>query len=378
MPPALPAPNYFPWLDPLRGFAALSVLVAHLVMLASLPIPTWYPVAWFRIGFLGVDLFFAISGAVILLSLAELQRRYGDNFRRAFAWRRIARILPLYLVTGAAFLLLVKPEILARADAAFVVLAHLLFVHNLFPSTHGVINGPSWTLGVEAQFYFVMCLIGPWVLRLSLTRLALLGLGVALVWRAGVWWWLVHDQTTPDTNLVFIASTQLPGVFDEFVAGMLAARWCMAWRARDEEPRASIAMWFSLAALAAWALAIAAMHAAMPVYWTGFHSVIGLRTLVALAVGLSVAAMLAWPSPARESRAMRLSGDLSYGIYLWHMGALLILQGLLPGTNPWLFGGCMLMATLALSALGWFGLERPAMRWARNAAARPAPAPAAQ
>ena len=374
MTPEPHAPAYFAWLDPLRGFAALSVLAAHLVMLAGLPIPTWYPVAWFRIGFLGVDLFFAISGAVILWSLAELQRRHGERFRRAFAWRRVARILPLYVVTCVAFVCLVRPDILARADALFVVLAHLSFVHNLFPSTHGVINGPSWTLGVEAQFYLVMCLLGPWLLRLAWWRLALLGLSVALAWRAGVWWWLAYDQAAPDTNLVFIASTQLPGVFDEFVAGMLAARWSMARRGG----RASTGAWLVVAAIVAWSVAIWAMHVAMPVYWTGAYSVIGLRSLIAVAAGLSVAAALSLSAPRRASPALRLSGDLSYGIYLWHMGALLILQGLMPGADPWLFGGAVLACTLALSALGWFGLERPAMRWARAGTAGRREAVAAQ
>jgi peptidoglycan/LPS O-acetylase OafA/YrhL len=368
-PEAAPAPAasgvHFAWLDPLRGFAALSVLAAHLVMLAALPIPTWYPVAWFRIGFLGVDLFFAISGAVILLSLAALQRRHGDAWRRPFAWRRLARIVPLYLLTCAAFVLLVRPDILQRPDAAQVVLAHLFFVQNLFPSTHGVINGPSWTLGVEMQFYALMLLAGPWLLRMSVLRLASLGVAVGVGWRALVWWRLVQGEAEPDTNLTFIWSTQLPGVIDEFVGGMVAARWWMQRRDRGQAPGARAALGLGLAALLAWAAVIAAMHAAMPVYWTSPWSVIGLRSGFALAAGLSVAAVLACPAPRHGRSAWRLGGDLSYGIYLWHMGVLLLLQGWLSGWSPWAFGAAVLGLTLLLSGLGWFLVERPAMRRVR-------------
>ena len=357
---AAATPGHFAWLDPLRGFAALSVLAYHLVALAGLPIPTWYPVAWFRIGLLGVDLFFAISGAVILLSLAQLQRGFGAHFRRPFALRRAARILPLYLLAGLFFVLVVNPSVLQRPDALQVVLAHLFFVHNLFPSTHGVINGPSWTLGVEVQFYLLVLAIGPWLLRVPLRGLLSAGLAVALAWRAFVWW---RYAAAGDSNLVFIYSTQLPGVIDEFVAGMLAARW---WMARRAPASATLAGGLAVAALGAWALAIALMHHFMPVYWTAFGSVVGLRSVLALAAGLSVAAALAFASPARPSAAMRLGGDLSYGIYLWHMGALLLLQAAWPQAPAWPFALAVLALTLALSAASWFAVERPAIRWSRG------------
>lgn len=358
-------PGHFAWLDPLRGFAALSVLAYHLVALASLPIPTWYPVAWLRIGMLGVDLFFAISGAVILISLAQLQRRFGEKFRGPFALRRAARILPLYLLAGAFFVAVVNPSVLQRPDALQVVLAHLFFVHNLFPSTHGVINGPSWTLGVEVQFYLLVLLSGRWLLRVPMRWLALAGIAVAIVWRAFVWWRYVPGG---DSNLVFIYSTQLPGVIDEFVAGMLAARW---WMARATPVSATFAAGLVTAALAAWGFAIALMHFFMPVYWTSFASVVGLRGALALAAGLSVAAALAFASPARAAAPLRLSGDLSYGIYLWHMGALLLLQIWWREAPPWSFALAVLVLTLALSAASWFFVERPAIRWSR---AKSAPA----
>ena len=355
---------YIPWLDPLRGFAALSVLAFHCVALAALPIPSWYPLGWFRIGFLGVDLFFAISGAVILFSLQQLESRLGGFSRRAFAMRRLARIVPLYLLTGTCFLLVVKPDIAQRADAIQIVLAHLFFVQNLFPSTHGAINGPSWTLGVEMQFYLLVLLIGPWLLRASLARLVVFGLGTALLWRAAVWFWSVQ-RTGEEGNHVFVFSTQLPGVFDEFVAGMIAARWLMQRRAEARPLGSSSAAALTVVAIAAWGLVIGWMHVHIDDYWTHPIPVIFLRSAIALAAGLSVAAALAWPAPQRELSGLRACGDLSYGLYLWHMGALLLLQSAWPQAEPWSFASVVLAITIALSAITWRWVERPAQRAAR-------------
>jgi peptidoglycan/LPS O-acetylase OafA/YrhL len=366
------ASPYFAWLDPLRAFAALSVVLYHLVALAGLPWPSWYPAGWIRIGFLGVDLFFAISGAVVLYSMARLQQEAPASFRAAFALRRVARILPLYLVTGAACLALAQPDVLQRPDAWQVVLAHLLMVQNLFPSTHGAINGPSWSLGVEMQFYLVVLLLGPWLLQLRLRTLALLGLAVGLGWRAAVWWLMARHSAPEESHRVFIFATQLPGLFDEFVAGMLALRWSLQRRAQDRAPRA-----WPLAALAllAWAAAIALMHRYAPVFWSHPATVVGLRALLALAVGLTVAATLALPAPRRGAAWLRLGGDLSYGIYLWHMGVLLVLQGLWPAAPPWRFALAVIGATLLLALLGWKLLEKPALRAARRAEARLAAPP---
>ena len=69
---------HFPWLDPLRFFAALSVLLFHLADVLKFPLPGSGPLVWFSGGFLGVDLFFAISGAVIALSENHADMKAGD------------------------------------------------------------------------------------------------------------------------------------------------------------------------------------------------------------------------------------------------------------------------------------------------------------
>jgi peptidoglycan/LPS O-acetylase OafA/YrhL len=86
------------------------------------------------------------------------------------------------------FVLLVKPDILQRADIVRLLVAQLLFVQNLSASTHGVINGPSWSLGLEMQFYVLMALGGMLLLKARGWILPAILFAVALGWRALVWW----------------------------------------------------------------------------------------------------------------------------------------------------------------------------------------------
>ena len=138
----------YPGIDLLRGFAALLVLAYHVVehgRWTAMPNSGYGYVV--RHGWVGVDLFLVTSGFVITLSALECLRRDPADAQRAFAVRRLARIVPLYLLTGAVFLILVRPAMLGIEPGrlAVHVLSHLFFVHNLHPGTHGSINGPTWS-----------------------------------------------------------------------------------------------------------------------------------------------------------------------------------------------------------------------------------------
>lgn len=366
-------PPYYPAVDALRGFAASSVLVYHLVALAGLPMPRWYPLAWFRVGFFGVDLFFAISGAVIVLSIHALAGRFGAHWRREFARRRVARVVPLYLLTSVVFVLLLAPGFLGRGDLPLQLGSHLLFVHNWFPSTHGSINGPSWTLAVEMQFYAVAVLLGLALLRLRLRTLLLAALGTGLGWRLACWWLLVANPATAQPELGFVYQTQLPGVAEEFAAGMLAARWMLARRATGKLPGMRSALSLAGFALLAWACALALAHAFAPSFWTGLLPVLAIRLLVAVAAGLSVAAALAVPPGVLAGPVVRALGDLSYGIYLWHLIVLLSVQRWLAPASPFATAALVVALTLVVAWLGWRLLERPFVRRARRAARSVAP-----
>src|SRR5579872_4890824 len=188
-------------LDGLRGALASYVMLSHTIPFA--PLPHW--LLWlFQHGGAGVDMFFILSGVVIVQSL--------DSFRyraRPFLIARVARIYPVFLVvfalavvvqpiaTGFERMAWIGPDSPARfiwsggwpSAWGVFVLTHLTMTHGLFPN--GVLPdvwvgflGAAWSLSTEWQFYVLALLIGR---RLGLRALAWLFLAVAaasIAWHA--------------------------------------------------------------------------------------------------------------------------------------------------------------------------------------------------
>lgn len=98
-----------------------------------------------------------------------------------------------------------------------------MFVHNLNINLHGAINGSNWSLATEMQFYVLMLLVAPWIRTGRWWAIAAVFIGLAWAWRYGVTLF-VQQSSQLGPFPVFVAATQLPGMLDEFVAGLLLAR----------------------------------------------------------------------------------------------------------------------------------------------------------
>jgi peptidoglycan/LPS O-acetylase OafA/YrhL len=188
-------------LDGLRGLLAFYVMLSHTLPFA--PLPAW--LLWlFKHGGAGVDLFFILSGLVIVQSLNS----FGYH-ARPFLIARVARIYPVFLVvfvfamlvqplpTGFERMTWIGPDSEARyiwsggwpSTWRLVLATHLTMTHGLFPN--GVLPdvwigflGAAWSLSTEWQFYVLALLIGE---RVGLRRMAWLFLGMglaALAWQA--------------------------------------------------------------------------------------------------------------------------------------------------------------------------------------------------
>lgn len=147
-------------LDSLRGMSALAVCWFHFSansMVGAGPIRTSGAYGW-----LGVEVFFVISGFVIPLAL--LRERYSLSNYRTFLLKRLTRLYPPYLASVAlGFVLLVIYSIYKgqpRVDLdANDLLLHLGLLNDLFGRPW--INSIYWTLAIELQFYLMVGLLFP-------------------------------------------------------------------------------------------------------------------------------------------------------------------------------------------------------------------------
>ena len=161
------------YLDGLPGVAVLLVVVFHVWILSGTPgIAVTVPLIgrtenltiFFAAGFVGVNLFFVLSG--FLLSQYWLRADYDGRPRpstRRYLRHRLFRIVPAYYFVLLVTLVLLTPALIPPAlvysnTGLFILGAHLTFTQYLFPissSSYGV-NGPMWTLTMEMTFYLLL------------------------------------------------------------------------------------------------------------------------------------------------------------------------------------------------------------------------------
>ena len=147
-------------LDGLRGIAVLLVLWYHVWEISFLPAP----LPWLQFvpetGFIGVPLFFFLSGFVITYPFVRARvAKTQQPTWGYFAWRRFIKIVPSYLLSIAIAYAIGYAATQGGGPVWRDILAHLFFVHTWWPSTFGSINGVLWTLAVEVEFYCIFPLV---------------------------------------------------------------------------------------------------------------------------------------------------------------------------------------------------------------------------
>ena len=363
-----PTGFHFPLLDALRGFAAISVVVYHVIkhfQWSEFPISG--PLVWFRIGGLGVDLFFVISGFVISLSAFQ---RIDANLKGGFIWpfavARATRIVPLHYLTCTVFLIFVEPNLVLVPDIWKQVLSHTLFVHNWFLTHQGGINGVNWSVAAEMQFYILIAFTARWLRNAPWRLVLLLAVTISWSWRALSFYMVTQDGAW-GTFPVFVYSTQLPGTLDEFVIGILLARALLSPKG------AKMIIWLNARPYIALGSAITVGGLALKIYWwnsTYWNSaamVIGFKSLLAVACGLIIliTCLVRHDSVIWVTSPLRYLGVISYGIYLWHLPVILALKRVtwLNGATalPWVLG-----LTIFLASASWHYFEQPFIRRNRS------------
>jgi peptidoglycan/LPS O-acetylase OafA/YrhL len=367
-----PKLGFYPGLDLLRGFAAISVVILHVIEYFKWEDFPWDNALalWFRLGWMGVDLFFVISGFVITLSAFNILERDEAGYAREFCRRRLARIVPLHYLTCLVFMLFVSPALLFDDYFYVNALTHMTFTYNFMWKTIQSINPPNWTLGVEIQFYLLILLAAPLLLR-RVRPLAALAVCISVAWTWRAWAFAVHcGEIRPGLIMTWFGIAQAPGALDEFGFGIMLAMVLH----RDRDGRLHR---FLHATRWLWPLAAATMASfTMGIYWPRssfwdhWKMVVFWKTLLGATFLLVVVSACAindrWVLVL--TAPLRYLGTISYGIYLWHMLILFSLKPLLMGDPAracrWIVG-----LTVLLAALSWHLFEKPILeRHARRRA----------
>ena len=332
--------EFRPDIEGLRGIAILLVLLFH----AGLP--------WTPGGFIGVDVFFVISGFLITGKLwRESQQPGGLNIAKFYAWR-IRRLLPAALVAVALIslvgLLIAAPldrsELAADGAASALSIANMRFIGSVdyFAPT----SSPSpflhfWSLSVEEQFYLVwpaLIVLLTWRGGSSRRLIAALLIGVVASFALSMW----LTDASP-ARAFYLLPTR---VWQLGVGGLLALVG-VAGTSR----RVGALAWAGLAAVA---VAGVALTAEMP--YPGLAALLPTAGAVALLYG---GAAPSGPARLLAAAPLRFLGKISYSLYLWHWPLLVLpimfLERALTGVEI----VASVAAAIGVSWLSWRFVEQP-------------------
>lgn len=350
------------WLDICRSLAIIMVLLSHGRHFLT---PVWDNAAAFRIGgFLGVELFFVLSGFLIggIAERCFMQTPKDQTWVSKFLMRRWLRTLPNYYLFLIINALLIANSI-APGNLADLI-PYAIFVQNLaWPSPPAF--GEAWSLAVEEVFYLVFPL-GLYLLgKLEADRRKVflaVAIGLMLVPLMARWGAVAFSAPTWDGGIRKVVAFRL----DALITGVLAG-WLVQEFQLQEQIRSAL---FTVLA------AIVMLAAIISFFWLehAFNdsdfSRIWLFPLVSLGCAMTILSGIGTPHPsACLERTANYCARQSYALYLAHMPVLhviLYFVGPTPandGAGAFIRWMTFIVGSLLVAALVERMVERPILEW---------------
>jgi exopolysaccharide production protein ExoZ len=342
--PGRPESSSLVSIQALRAIAALLVFWGHAILTLNPEEAAEFPRLY---GPFGVDLFFVISGFVMVYSSERLFGRPGAPIK--FFARRLARVVPLYWAATAILVWFVVPYASTKA-----VLGSLFFAPHLPVEAPLLFVG--WTLIFEMLFYAVFAIAlfakrrfavvaGATVFLISFV---LLGPAQA---PTGLW------SPPASSGLAYVAD---PIVF-EFVFGMIIA---LAYRAGVR-----LSIWTTIGSIAVGCIWFAATIDSLPrPYSAGI-------TAALIVAGMSLSSL---PSPkSRVIRGVVFLGDMSYALYLTHLLSFSFVAWIVaklainPAGHAWTYFAATLATGLLIAAATYLMVEKPTTKFLKRWIERP-------
>lgn len=344
-------------LDGLRAIAVAAVILFHLAP-GALPG-----------GYLGVDIFFVISGFLITGLLLREREVFGRIRLGTFWLRRARRLLPalgvLVLVCGTAALVIggdslvhLGRQILGAASFSSNWVA-ITAGQSYFDSTTPELFRNLWSLAVEEQFYLVwpVIILGVALLpsrRIRASIVTMMAIASALAMG------LLFVPGADVTRVYYGTDTHSFGLA---IGAVLAVLSFSPLSSHGQPARRALPIAGAIA-LAVVITATALLGAEVTFAYRGGLVLVALLTALAIA---GATATGSWLGRVLEVGALRWIGRRSYGLYLWHWPVFVLVLAALPGVNrtgaaEWILGGIALVITVAAATLSYRYIEQPIRR----------------
>ncbi len=348
---------HVPALDGLRGLAVAGVLLFHGGHLTG--------------GYLGVDLFFVLSGFLITSLLLAESASNGNIALGGFWARRARRLLPALggLLVGVALYCLVfaKPDELARIRGdAFATIGYVANWRGVFSGQDywALFQSPSplehtWSLAIEEQFYLVWPLIFVGLLAwwkaqapkaVLVTSLLLAGVSTILMFA-------LYDPNNVN-RAYYGTDTRATGI----LLGAALAAWLVVWGpVRTRAARVAVEL-VGFAGIGVLAVAWTQLDGQSSRLYRGGFVVCGLAAIAVIAAAAHPRAGVI--SRVFSFRPLCLLGLISYGVYLWHWPVDIVFDSARTGVDGWALFAIQCAVTLAIAVPSYLYLEMPIRRGA--------------
>jgi peptidoglycan/LPS O-acetylase OafA/YrhL len=288
--------------------------------------PTNVAVRFASYGYIGVSLFFVLSGFILAYTYLDPATGRLRGTPKAFWWARVARVYPVYLFALALGLPLFVKGILLVSEERGRALASMiltpLLLQGWWPSAACQWNCPAWSLSVEALFYVLFPFIGVWLLRSRRSALPI----ALTTWAVGLMLPLLYTSLQPDGLLEVTGGSHgawldalkynpIPHL-PEFLIGVATG---ITFLNRDVSRSSRTLRRITLALILIVAIALSVgVEVPYPLLHTGVLAPLWSMLIYCLAIGRGNTATV-----LRQRPMVRL-GEASYSLYLIHLQLLYI------------------------------------------------------
>ncbi len=345
--------GYVPALDGMRGIAILAVMAFH----------TQFPL--FQGGFIGVDVFFVLSGFLITTLLVREYDKSNAVSLKNFYMRRVLRLAPaflffLFVVVIVSFIFLERSPFYNNLIDAFIALfyvanwAHALNIHP------PVILSHTWTLSIEEQFYILWPITFIFLFKSLKSRghVALIVLSAALLS------WILRVYLLSSGSTITRVYAGLDTRADTLLIGCFLGIVLSSDLLGEGVKRRLTFVLRYIAPLSALLLIrfFFKLNWMNPhIYYTNFFAVIILVGIIILDISISRESML---RVILSLKPLVWIGGISYGVYLWHypIYSVMLSRGF-SKASVLVFGT---LSAFAVASVSYYCLERPFLRLKRR------------